>query len=391
MAINATPFHFPTMMKRTYHPRKEKSQSILLLVCAFLFGCVISGSILLNLKVTSDTEQNTYLPPPEAWGNYNVRGGGIGERRTVTLDVPEESKDSPDDAGDASGEGNEIEEGSGSILRNVKTLVAITSFDFAQIPHLEEVLSAYHDVCVAGAHVDVVIFTTVAYPVTFIDMLNARFTCPHFSLTIILKPKSLRLHLVDCHRPYFYDKIDDYDLFIYTEDDIRVNAGVVAAYLEETKRIGKLLKGQDKYKPSDFNVGIVRYEYNYPSNVVIDDKTRHATQNVTRVYWEHGRYPVVPKAVEPLEQDPLKNEYIAMANRHQGMFLATRDLLLAWKDREKCQFNVVRDRPGEGGQPSMGTQRVWMSSVMLLSRKYCNVQQAIPRDRFGTLTVLHLP
>ena len=80
-----------------------------------------------------------------------------------------------------------------------------------------------------------------------------------------------------------------------------------------------------------------------------------------------------------------------MANHHQGMFLATRDLLLAWKDREKCNFDVVKNRPGTNSQPAEGTQRVWMSSQQLFGKRHCNVQQVLPMDKFGALTVLHVP
>merc|ERR1711862_162732 len=38
-----------------------------------------------------------------------------------------------------------------------------------------------------------------------------------------------------------------------------------------------------------------------------------------------------------------------------------------------------------------GTQRVWMSSVMLLGKSHCGVQQLLPIDSFESLTVLHLP
>jgi hypothetical protein len=211
-----------------------------------------------------------------------------------------------------------------------------------------------------------------------------------FSLNIILKSPSLKLHLVDCHRSLFYQKIDQYDLFIYTEDDIRVTPRTVAAYVVETDNI----KAIKKERASDFNVGIIRYEYNYPSSVVIDDKTRHATQNVTRVYWEHGQYPLFPKAMDAVPDEELKSSHVHMQNHHQGMFLATKDLLKAWKDRSGCDFDKVRDRPGlknRPSQPAEGTQRVWMSSQMLYGSRHCNVQQVIPVESFGTLTVLHLP
>lgn len=54
-------------------------------------------------------------------------------------------------------------------------------------------------------------------------MLNDRMRCNDQSLTsgmtltLILKPASVRLHLVDFHRTLFYDRLDSYDLFVYTE------------------------------------------------------------------------------------------------------------------------------------------------------------------------------
>ena len=59
------------------------------------------------------------------------------------------------------------------------------------------------------------------YPVALIDMLNDRMRCNDQSgtmtLTLVLKPASVRLHLVDFHRTLFYDRLDSYDLFVYTE------------------------------------------------------------------------------------------------------------------------------------------------------------------------------
>jgi hypothetical protein len=285
------------------------------------------------------------------------------------------------------------------VLDGVKILVAVVAFDFSQIPHLEEVLDAYFDLCAAGSNVDVVIYSTVPWPVTFIDLLNTRFVCTNpspragFSITIHLKSPNLRLHLVDPHRELFYERLDAYDLFIYTEDDIRISPKTVANYLSESRRVAELCQLKS-CRASDFNVGIVRYEYNYPPGVIIDDNTRHATQNVTRVYWEHSWQPPVPKAVDIIPQHDILPGYVHMQNHHQGMYLATQDRLRAWKDREGCEFNQIKNRPSAAGkpsQPSEGTQRVWMSSAQLYGKKHCNIQQVIPIDKFGAFTVLHLP
>jgi hypothetical protein len=52
---------------------------------------------------------------------------------------------------------------------------------------------------------------------------------------------------------------------------------------------------------------------------------------------------------------------------HQGMYIATRELLRAWRERKGCNFDQIKNRPGSGSQPSEGTQRVWMSSQQLFA------------------------
>jgi len=54
-------------------------------------------------------------------------------------------------------------------------------------------------------------------------MLNDRMRCNDpsptsgMTVTLILKPASVRLHLVDFHRTLFYERLESYDLFVYTE------------------------------------------------------------------------------------------------------------------------------------------------------------------------------
>jgi hypothetical protein len=207
--------------------------------------------------------------------------------------------------------------------------------------------------------------------------------CPCVALAIIKSNPILSYHAMSSdHLP---------NLFTCLQDDIKVSPTTAYAYLQETKRVEEIV---GKSPAEDYNVGIVRYEYNYPPDIVIDDKTRHATERVTRVYWEHLWKPLFPKSINIVNQPEVQGRYVSMQNHHQGMFLATRELLKAWKDREKCDFDKVRQRPGKKGQesqPTEGTQRVWMSSQMLHGGRHCNVQQLIPMKNFGQLTVWHLP
>jgi hypothetical protein len=182
------------------------------------------------------------------------------------------------------------------------------------------------------------------------------------------------------------------------KDDIRVSPTTVTTYWQETQGLKNWPDTTIDY--TLFNFGIVRYEYNFPS-VIIDDKTRHATENVTRVYWEHSHVlaekdkPIVPGAargVDTLNALPgIRDHYIRMHNSHQGMFLATREHLIKWKELANCRFDVATNRPGTPQQPLIGTQRVWMSSYQLYEPRYCNIQQVIPVSKYGALTVHHIP
>ena len=389
-------------------------QKSCIVVLAFAFGFLTAGSLFLSVTTVNNIpSESSSTSTSSYYGIHHELQKNNDKNNDKNNAVDSPSLHALDDSSSGSSASaaavTNNNNNSHNILNGVRILIAIASFDFSQLPHLEEVIDGYQDLCTTGAtKVDIVIHTTVPYRVTLIDLFNSRLlpSCQQsgiLTIQIIVKSPALRLHLVDCHRTMFYEMLNEYDLFIYTEDDIRVTPRTVAAYLEETSKVEHIVGSKEI--ASNYNVGIVRYEYNFPSNVVIDDKTRHATQNVTRVYWEHGQFPVFSKAMGRITSSDVVNvnsvrleeklgKYVYMKNHHQGMFLATQDLLKAWKVRKGCEFHIATNRPGmknRPGQPSEGTQRVWMSSQMLYGGSHCNVQQVIPADSFGTLTVLHLP
>ena len=368
---------------------KSLSNKIAIAISGFVFGCLLSTMIVLNYVTIANSPYDFHDGNMVHGEDPLLRNGG--DRRVVQfLDASPVVQDPADSIST-----NTKLSSTANRLIGKRIMVAIAAYDFSQIPHLGEVLDSYQDLCTTGvAKVDVVIHATVAYPVTLIDLLNSRLVpgCKDvFSITIVLKPPSIRLHLVDCHRELFYKNLDNYDLFIYTEDDMRVPPRVIGSYFDQTQRIQDIVGLKAS---SDYNVVITRYEYNFPSNVVMDDKTRHATQNVSRVYWEHGFYPVIGGAVKFYESEKLKDHFFHMQNDHQGMFMATPFLLRAWKERENCHFDIATNRPGRKNKPSQpaeGTQRVWMSSRMLYGKSHCGVKQLLPMDSFGTMNVQHLP
>lgn len=330
---------------------KSLTNKIMIAITGFVFGCLLSTMIVLNYVTIANSpsgfpDGNIIRAEEPLLRNNN-------DRRVVSfVDAPPVVKDPADLIST-----NTKLSTTANRLIGKRILVAIAAYDFSQIPHLGEVLDSYQDLCTTGvAKVDVVIHATVAYPVTLIDLLNSRLVpgCKGvFSIKIALQRPSLRLHLVDLHRELFYNNLDNYDLFIYTEDDMRVPPRVIGSYFDQTQKIQDIVGLEAS---SDYNVVITRYEYNFPSNVVMDDKTRHATMNVSRVYWEHW----LP--MKFYEAKELRDHFFHMQNDHQGMFMATPFLLRAWRDRENCHFDIATNRPGKKkkpSQPAEGTQRVW--------------------------------
>ena len=191
-------------------------RTAILVASSFLAGCAFCATFL----VLSSS------PPPR-----KTAPEAHASPRTVAfghVDVPR-----PRRAPDAAAAAEESEESAGGknqpppppppSLSGLRVLVAIASFDFGQVPHLEDVLDSYHDLCAAGARVDVVVHSTEPYPVPFVDLLNSRLNCYDdgrgngLKVTVSLRSPAVRLNLVDFHRELFYDRIDDHDLFIYSE------------------------------------------------------------------------------------------------------------------------------------------------------------------------------
>lgn len=176
-------------------------RQLLTFLVVFLSGCFFSSTIILL----------TY--PKEGPTTVNAVVGGTTSTSQL-LHLPATFAQDDHNAVSTSSSSSS----SNSILYGKRILIAIASFDFSQFPLLEEVLDSYQNLCFAGAsQVHIYIHTTVPYTVALIDLLNTRYNCQSLQIFIVVKTPALRLNLVDCHRTLFYEKIDEYDVFIYSE------------------------------------------------------------------------------------------------------------------------------------------------------------------------------
>ena len=126
-------------------------------------------------------------------------------------------------------------------IRGKRILFAIPSYDLSQFHYLEKMIDNMRNLCEAGGHVTIFIFSTVVYSPETIHLLNSRTNCrnPAGELNVKVKiyPSSIKYRLVDFHRADFYDHLQEYDLFIYAEDDHDIQTRHIAAYLAETERL----------------------------------------------------------------------------------------------------------------------------------------------------------
>lgn len=212
------------------------------------------------------------------------------------------------------------------------------------------------------------------YSVEKIDQWNERLRCrdPDGKLTVSvhLKSPDWGKQMVDHHRKIFYDRIDEgYDVFVHSEEDETIRPTNILAFMDE---IHKLRRKVGTERLADYNIGFVRYE----NQISRSDRRR--------VVWEFKWEDEIENTID---HPDIKGEYFSTPGKkhHQGMYMAVRDQLIAWKTRgPECLFDKPVRRYGYHRERVSG-------AIDLYDEHYCNVTQLIPLDSMEDLYVHHLP
>ena len=137
--------------------------------------------------------------------------------------------------------GDALRVGTPSLLQGKRIMVAITSFDFEQLVHLERMLDGVRDMCEAGASPEILVYSVEAWPSELQQILSHRLFCYRTGASVVMKvvllPRSVRLHLANHHRKDMYLRLQDFDLFVYAENDLLISASTVAAFLAEERAL----------------------------------------------------------------------------------------------------------------------------------------------------------
>lgn len=261
-------------------------------------------------------------------------------------------------------------------LDKQRILIAVASYKVKTYDKFEIMFDAYRDLCESGAVVDLVVYTAKPWPLHVLQNLNARGTCRNangaLNVSIRIKSKKWKEELVKFHRSLFYESLSDYDLFIYTEDDLLIRPAHVISFLDETRKLRDTV-GDAHF--TDYSIGFLRYEV---------QREKEKQRVVYEFKWELKSRQAFDDQHVIHVPDSNQTYFNGGSSGHQGMYMATPRQLLAWKDRlPNCHFSNVSADQGGG-------IRERISSLHLYDKAGCNVTQLIPTDSYQDFLIHHV-
>jgi hypothetical protein len=260
--------------------------------------------------------------------------------------------------------------------KNNRVLGMMLSYSLDHVDPLMLIFNEYVSMCEGGWNPTVVLFTTGEWTDKLRRLLRYKMWCYRINAPVELRfslfPKTISISLGIPHRQYMANEIDNYDVFIYHEDDIIVKYSHLAGYLGETKKLHELSKGES-YLISK-TIGFQRYR-----------RLMRSGDHHNAAFMSWGEQDVIEQ--DMLEETPhfghicIENgTYLSVdGNTHQAMWMATRSQALMWN--EKCKFF-------NHSQAS----REFMSSFSIFGNPNhgaCGMQKIIPGERFSTFLVHH--
>jgi len=278
-------------------------------------------------------------------------------------------------------------------LRGKRVFFTITTVGLGSFSYLENMIDSVRDLCEAGAHVSLHVISSNCdaervecevketfgnatlednFSVETIDHLNERVRCRNpeggLEFKIHLVSPDWGKQICDHHRKLFYENVDGgWDVFVHTEDDQLIRPSQVLAFMDEMEKLRGLV-GDERL--TDYCIGFVRYE-----------NERNRVDN-RRVIWEFEWDPYLT----PISHPSIQNRYFSSPpEHHQGMSMAIRDQLVAWKTRgPDCHYHRIDRRYGYHRERITG-------GLDLYNPEFCNVTQLIPLDGMEDFLVHHMP
>jgi SAM-dependent methyltransferase len=217
----------------------------------------------------------------------------------------------------------------------MRILVAIAHHGSKNRPFLERLLDEY---------------ASMAFDVDIVVLSERAKSFVHDVEVIVGLPSDDPWSLPFGHRDLFAQRRDDYDLFIYSEDDTLITEDNLRAFLEECDHL-----------PGDLIAGFVRYE-------VTTDGRRFFPDSHSHYHWRPGS--VTQRA---------RGLYASYSNEHSACFVLTR-----------AQLDRCLESGGFLVAPHAGRYDMLVSAA---TDPYtsCGLTKVLPLDRIEDFLVHHLP
>jgi hypothetical protein len=212
--------------------------------------------------------------------------------------------------------------------KNNRIMGMLLAFNNYHIDPVLIILNEYVSMCEGRWQPTVVFFTTVHWSPTMSRFFRQKAYCYRIQAPIEIRTSeydvTINIGLGAQHRIYMRKEINNYDVFVYHEDDILFKHAHLAAYIHETKQLHNLLPETGLY---DYCIGFQRYRKIYRNNDIHDS---FAEQDIFEMEFFEEIPSFVPDCIK--EQPYIRVD----GNIHQAMWILTQQQVLMLVD--KCNF-----------------------------------------------------
>ena len=136
----------------------------------------------------------------------------------------------------------------------------ILAFNFDHIDPVVLILNEYVSMCEGGWSPSLVLFTTSFWSDDIRRLIEFKTFCyrlnASFPIEYDVHDRSIGISLGAVHREFLFREVENYDFFVYHEDDIVFKYNHLMGYLYETKKLHELLPDNGL---RDYNIGFQRY------------------------------------------------------------------------------------------------------------------------------------
>jgi hypothetical protein len=260
-----------------------------------------------------------------------------------------------------------------------RVLGLVCAYNYGHIDPLTLILNEYLYMCEGGWDPIVALFTTERWTSKvkrlYADKLYCYRTNSSVEIRHMVFPKTINVALAAEHRKYMAKVVNNFDVFIYHEDDILMRFSHLNAFVEETKRLKSIMSAS--HGLTDHIIGFQRYRRLYKEGDhqkggwgeqdIIEQEMLEEVPTFNEVCMGE----TIPKAKQ-------KPYFYVTGNTHTGAYMMTREQVLLLQ--KKCLF-LNQSSPS----------REYMSSFSLFDHKeyHCGLNKLIPAERLMTFQIWH--